>query len=69
MGKKKAAANGAVMRTSVVGKKRNEIFQMAMLEPKLSILDETIERETGADPDADIRLAVDFLKNQIHNLK
>ena len=30
-------------------KKRNEIFQMAMLEPKLSILDET---ESGPDVDA-----------------
>ena len=31
------------------GKKRNEIFQMAMLEPKLSILDET---DSGLDVDA-----------------
>jgi Fe-S cluster assembly ATP-binding protein len=30
-------------------KKRNEIFQMAMLEPKLSILDET---DSGLDIDA-----------------
>ena len=30
-------------------KKRNEIFQMAMLEPKLSILDET---DSGLDVDA-----------------
>jgi len=32
-----------------VKKKRNEIFQMAMLEPKLSILDET---DSGLDIDA-----------------
>ena len=31
------------------GKKRNEIFQMAMMEPKLSILDET---DSGLDIDA-----------------
>jgi Fe-S cluster assembly ATP-binding protein len=30
-------------------KKRNEIFQMAMLEPKLAILDET---DSGLDIDA-----------------
>ena len=34
---------------AVVEKKRNEIFQMAMLEPKLSILDET---DSGLDIDA-----------------
>ena len=34
---------------SGVEKKRNEIFQMAMLEPKLSILDET---DSGLDVDA-----------------
>jgi Fe-S cluster assembly ATP-binding protein len=33
----------------VVKKKRNEIFQMAMLEPKLAILDET---DSGLDIDA-----------------
>jgi Fe-S cluster assembly ATP-binding protein len=33
----------------VVKKKRNEIFQMAMLEPSLSILDET---DSGLDIDA-----------------
>ena len=32
-----------------VKKKRNEIFQMAMLEPKLAILDET---DSGLDIDA-----------------
>ena len=32
-----------------VRKKRNEIFQMAMLEPKLAILDET---DSGLDIDA-----------------
>ncbi len=34
---------------SVVEKKRNEIFQMAVMEPKLSILDET---DSGLDIDA-----------------
>jgi Fe-S cluster assembly ATP-binding protein len=33
--------------------KRNEIFQMAMLEPKLAILDET---DSGLDIDVDIML-------------
>jgi Fe-S cluster assembly ATP-binding protein len=33
----------------VVKKKRNEIFQMAMLQPKLAILDET---DSGLDIDA-----------------
>ena len=39
------------MEASILGgeKKRNEIFQMAMLEPKLSILDET---DSGLDIDA-----------------
>ena len=32
-------------------KKRNEIFQMAMLEPKLSILDET---DSGLDVDVKV---------------
>lgn len=44
-------------------KKRNEIFQMAMLEPKLSILDET---DSGLDIDA-LRIVADgvnTLKNQ-----
>ena len=36
-------------------KKRNEIFQMAMLEPKLAILDET---DSGLDVDA-LRIVVD----------
>jgi len=36
-------------------KKRNEIFQMAMLEPKLSILDET---DSGLDIDA-LRIVAD----------
>ena len=36
-------------------KKRNEIFQMAMLEPKLSILDET---DSGLDVDA-LRIVAD----------
>ena len=36
-------------------KKRNEIFQMAMLEPKLSILDET---DSGLDVDA-MRIVAD----------
>ena len=46
-------------------KKRNEIFQMAMLEPKLSILDET---DSGLDIDA-LRIVangVNKLKNK-HN--
>ncbi|MBQ8056474.1 MAG: Fe-S cluster assembly ATPase SufC, partial [Paludibacteraceae bacterium] len=44
-------------------KKRNEIFQMAMLEPKLSILDET---DSGLDIDA-LRVVangVNRLKNE-----
>ena len=44
-------------------KKRNEIFQMAMLEPKLSILDET---DSGLDIDA-LRIVangVNKLKNE-----
>jgi Fe-S cluster assembly ATP-binding protein len=44
-------------------KKRNEIFQMAMLEPKLAILDET---DSGLDIDA-IRVVsngVNKLKNE-----
>ncbi len=43
-------------------KKRNEIFQMAMLEPRLSILDET---DSGLDIDA-LRIVaggVNLLKN------
>ena len=39
-------------------KKRNEIFQMAMLEPKLAILDET---ESGLDVDA-LRIVADGFK-------
>jgi len=44
-------------------KKRNEIFQMAMLEPKLSILDET---DSGLDIDAlkVVANGVNKLKNQ-----
>ena len=44
-------------------KKRNEVFQMAMLEPKLSILDET---DSGLDIDA-LRIVangVNLLKNE-----
>jgi Fe-S cluster assembly ATP-binding protein len=44
-------------------KKRNEIFQMAMLEPRLSILDET---DSGLDIDA-LRIVangVNLLKNK-----
>jgi len=44
-------------------KKRNEVFQMAMLEPKLSILDET---DSGLDIDA-LRIVangVNMLKNE-----
>ena len=43
-------------------KKRNEIFQMAMLEPKLSILDET---DSGLDIDA-LRIVADGV-NQLKN--
>ena len=42
-------------------KKRNEIFQMAMLEPKLSILDET---DSGLDVDA-MRVVADGV-NKMH---
>ena len=42
-------------------KKRNEIFQMAMLEPKLSILDET---DSGLDIDA-----VQIVSNGVNKLK
>ena len=42
-------------------KKRNEIFQMAMLEPKLSILDET---DSGLDVDA-MRIVADGV-NRMH---
>src|SRR5690242_21534804 len=44
-------------------KKRNEIFQMAMLEPKLAILDET---DSGLDIDA-LRIVADgvnFLRDK-----
>ncbi|UBZ08318.1 Fe-S cluster assembly ATPase SufC [Salegentibacter mishustinae] len=40
-------------------KKRNEIFQMAMLEPKLSILDET---DSGLDIDA-LKIVADGVNN------
>lgn len=43
-------------------KKRNEIFQMAMLEPKFSILDET---DSGLDVDA-MRVVADGV-NKMHN--
>jgi len=43
-------------------KKRNEVFQMAMLEPKLSILDET---DSGLDIDA-IRIVSNGV-NKLHN--
>ena len=43
-------------------KKRNEIFQMAMLQPKLAILDET---DSGLDIDA-IRVVANGV-NQLHN--
>ena len=42
-------------------KKRNEIFQMAMLEPKLSILDET---DSGLDVDA-LRIVADYSHNTL----
>ena len=45
-------------------KKRNEIFQMAMLEPKLSILDET---DSGLDVDA-MRIVADGV-NRMHSDK
>ena len=45
-------------------KKRNEIFQMAMLEPKLSILDET---DSGLDVDA-MRIVAEGV-NKMHNEK
>ncbi|MFA4869791.1 MAG: Fe-S cluster assembly ATPase SufC [Pedobacter sp.] len=43
-------------------KKRNEIFQMAMLEPKLAILDET---DSGLDIDA-LRIVANGI-NKLHN--
>jgi Fe-S cluster assembly ATP-binding protein len=43
-------------------KKRNEIFQMAMLQPRLSIMDET---DSGLDIDA-IRIVADSV-NKLHN--
>ena len=43
-------------------KKRNEIFQMAMLQPKLAILDET---DSGLDIDA-IRIVANGV-NKVHN--
>ena len=46
---------------SVGEKKRNEIFQMAMLEPKLSILDET---DSGLDIDA-----LKIVANGVNKLK
>ena len=49
-------------------KKRNEIFQMAMLAPKLAILDET---DSGLDIDA-LRIVskgVNTLKSNINKIK
>ena len=46
----------------VVRKKRNEIFQMAMLQPKLAILDET---DSGLDIDA-IRIVANGV-NKLRN--
>ena len=43
-------------------KKKNEIFQMAMLEPSLAILDET---DSGLDIDA-LRIVANGV-NQLHN--
>ncbi|MHC8440636.1 MAG: Fe-S cluster assembly ATPase SufC [Candidatus Eutrophobiaceae bacterium] len=43
-------------------KKRNEVFQMAVLEPKLAILDET---DSGLDIDA-LRIVADGV-NRLHN--
>ena len=43
-------------------KKRNEIFQMAMLEPKLSILDET---DSGLDVDA-LRIVAEGVNKAAH---
>lgn len=43
------------------GEKRNEIFQMAMLEPKLAILDET---DSGLDIDA-----LKIVANGVNRLK
>lgn len=43
-------------------KKRNEIFQMAMLEPKLAILDET---DSGLDIDA-LRIVANGI-NKLHS--
>ncbi|MDR6785029.1 Fe-S cluster assembly ATP-binding protein [Pedobacter africanus] len=43
-------------------KKRNEVFQMAMLEPKLAILDET---DSGLDIDA-LRIVANGI-NKLHN--
>ncbi|MCX6165891.1 MAG: Fe-S cluster assembly ATPase SufC [Ignavibacteriae bacterium] len=45
-------------------KKRNEIFQLAMMEPKLSVLDET---DSGLDIDA-LRIVADGV-NKIKNIK
>lgn len=44
-------------------KKKNEIFQMAMLEPKLAILDET---DSGLDIDA-LRIVADGVNKLRHN--
>ena len=44
-------------------KKRNEILQMAILEPKLAILDET---DSGLDIDA-MRIVADGINKQMHS--
>ena len=46
-------------------KKRNEIFQMAMLEPRLSILDET---DSGLDVDAvrTVSKGVQLYRERVH---
>jgi Fe-S cluster assembly ATP-binding protein len=46
-------------------KKRNEIFQMAMLDPKLSILDET---DSGLDVDA-MRIVAEGVNKLLHAKK
>ena len=49
------------MKDFLAEKKRNEIFQMAMLEPKLAILDET---DSGLDIDA-----LKIVANGVNQLK
>ena len=52
------------MKGFLVAKKKNEIFQMAMLEPSLAILDET---DSGLDIDA-LRIVANGV-NKIKNSK